>query len=296
MKLSRRIKDLTATRLMIGITLLAISLMVVIGLVLAFRSEQILSNHSMWSLLGSSVWKPMKGEFGFLAFIAGTLAVTALAITLALPAALLASIWMSEYAGESIRRGFAPVIDLLAGIPPVVYGVWGTLTIVPLIAETAPHFVDFSTGYSLLAGGIVLAVMVLPLMMGLFGELFATIPRDLREASLALGATRWETSRKVIVRKALPGIVATTVLAVSRAFGETIAVMMVCGNVVGMPHSLFDPVYPLPALIANNYGEMMSLPDYESALMLAALLLFVIIVAFNMVSHAILHRLKQRIV
>lgn len=296
MKLSRRLKDLTATRLMIGITVAAITLMAVIGVVLAFRSEQVLSSHSLWSLLGSSVWKPMKGEFGFLAFVAGTLTVTALAIVIALPAALLASIWISEYAGEAIRRGFAPVIDLLAGIPPVVYGVWGTLTIVPVIAESAPHFVDFSTGYSLLAGGLVLAVMVLPLMMGIFGELFATIPRDLREASLSLGATRWETARKVVVRKALPGIVATTVLAVSRAFGETIAVMMVCGNVAEMPHSLFDPIYPLPALIANNYGEMMSLPDYESALMLAALLLFVIIVVFNMVSHAILHRLKERIV
>lgn len=296
MKLSRRIKDLTATRLMMAATLMAFVLMLIIGVVLAVKSEQILSGHSLWSLLGSSEWKPMKGEFGFLAFIAGTLAVTALAIVLALPPALLASVWLSEYAGERIRRLFAPVIDLLAGIPPVVYGVWGTLTLVPLISETiAPNFVDFSTGYSLLAGGVVLAIMVIPLMMGIFGELFASIPRDLREASLALGATRWETARRVVVRKALPGIVATVVLAISRAFGETIAVMMVCGNVADMPGSLFNPVYPLPALIANNYGEMMSLPDYESALMLAALILFVIIIAFNVISHAILHRLKQRI-
>jgi len=296
MKLSRRIKDMAATRVMLLATLCSVALIVIICVVLAVKSGQVLEGHSLRSLLLSSAWKPMKGEFGFLAFIAGTISVTLLAIIIALPPSLLASIWLSEYAGERIRRAFAPVIDLLAGIPPVIYGVWGTLTLVPLIADVAPHFVDFSTGYSLLAGGIVLAVMIIPLLMGLFGELFAAVPAELKEASLSLGATRWETARRVVLRKALPGIVATIVLALSRAFGETIAVMMVCGNVADMPGSLFNPVYPLPALIANNYGEMMSLPDYESALMFAALILFVIIVAFNAISHAILYRLKRRIV
>jgi phosphate transport system permease protein len=125
-------------------------------------------------------------------------------------------------------------------------------------------------------------------------EVFASIPAEMREASYALGATRFETIVKVVMRRASPGILAATVLAISRAFGETIAVMMVCGNFTDMPKSVFDACYPLPALIANNYGEMMSLPGYESALMLAAFMLFVIIILFNATSRIILNRVEKR--
>jgi phosphate transport system permease protein len=125
-------------------------------------------------------------------------------------------------------------------------------------------------------------------------EIFAALPHEMREASLSLGATRWQTIKKVVLRKSLPGIIAATVLAISRAFGETIAVLMVCGNFTDIPKSIFDSCYPLPALIANNYGEMMSLPDYESALMLAAFLLFIIIVFFNAVSRIVLTQIEKR--
>ncbi|HWZ04888.1 MAG TPA: ABC transporter permease subunit, partial [Mucilaginibacter sp.] len=177
-----------------------------------------------------------------------------------------------------------------------IFGVWGVLFIIPLIQDhIAPHFVAFSTGYSVLAGGVVLAVMIFPLIVSIITEVLRTIPQDLRDASLSLGATRWETTRKVILRKALPGIIAALVLAISRAFGETIAVLMVCGNNAAVPHSVFDPGYPLPALIANNYGEMLSIPMYDSALMFAALLLFVIILLFNIISRVILARLERKL-
>jgi phosphate ABC transporter membrane protein 1, PhoT family (TC 3.A.1.7.1) len=224
-----------------------------------------------------------------------TLYVTLIAIVLAFPLSLLASIYLSEYATARLQKFFSPVVDLLSGIPPVIYGVWGTLTIVPLISETlAPHFVDFSTGYSVLAGGVVLAIMIIPLIISILTEVFNAIPRETREASLSLGATKWETVKKVVLRKSTPGIIAAVVLAISRAFGETIAVLMVCGNFTDVPRSVFDACYPLPALIANNYGEMMSLPDYESALMFAALLLFAIIILFNAVSRLILNQINHR--
>jgi phosphate transport system permease protein len=114
------------------------------------------------------------------------------------------------------------------------------------------------------------------------------------DASLQLGATKWQTVKKVVLRKSFPGILAAVVLALSRAFGETIAVLMVCGNITEIPRSLFDACYPLPALIANNYGEMLSLPSYESALMLAAFLLFIIIVLFNALSRIILVQVEKR--
>ena len=165
----------------------------------------------------------------------------------------------------------------------------------PLISEVlAPHFVDFSTGYSVLAAGVVLAVMITPLIVSILLEVFDAVPKEMREASLSIGATKWQTIKKVVLKKAFPGIVAAIVLAISRAFGETIAVLMVAGNYTEIPKSVFDACYPLPALIANNYGEMMSMPEYESALMLAAFLLFLIIVIFNALSRWILAEIDKR--
>jgi len=226
----------------------------------------------------------------------GTLWVTGIAIVIALPLCLLVALYLTEYAPARIRNILNPLVNLLSGIPPVIFGVWGVLFIIPFIQKfVAPHFVDYSTGYSVLAGGIVLAVMIFPLIVSIITEVFRTIPQDLRDASLSLGATKWETVKKVVLRKAFPGIIAAVVLAVSRAFGETIAVLMVCGNNAVAPHSVFDPGYPLPALIANNYGEMMSIPRYDSALMFAALLLFLIILLFNIISRVILSRLESRL-
>jgi phosphate transport system permease protein len=186
-------------------------------------------------------------------------------------------------------------LDILAGIPSVVYGVWGTLLIVPWISEKlAPHFVFYSTGYTTLAGGIVLGVMILPLLISLFIEIFSAVPKEFRDASLSLGATKWQTSKFIILRKTLPGIIAAVILAVSRALGETIAVLMVCGNIPELPHSLLDSCYPLPALIANNYGEMLSVPLYEAALMLSAFLLFIVVVLFNTTSRVILYRIEKK--
>src|ERR1700742_1302161 len=291
----RLLKDRVLSKLMLILTALTVSLVVVIGIGLYYKSVPVLNNSSWGQLLTSSVWKPIKGLFGFFPFIMGTLWVTAIAIIVALPLCLLTSFYLSEYAHVWVKRLLIPFVNLLSGIPPVIFGVWGVLFIVPLIQEKiAPHFVEFSTGYSVLAGGFVLAVMIFPLIVSILTEVLTTIPQELKDASLSIGATKWETIKKVIIRKATPGIVAATVLAISRAFGETIAVLMVCGNNAVVPHSVFDAGYPLPALIANNYGEMMSIPLYDSALMFAALLLFIIILLFNIISRVILTRLERK--
>lgn len=279
------------------LTLLSALLAVFIGLGLYLRSVPLLRVTSIGSLLSSSVWKPFKGEFGFYPFIMGTLWVTAIAVIIALPLCLLSGIYISEYARPRLRKIIIPFVDLLAGIPPVIFGVWGVLFIVPLIQDhIAPHFVEFSTGYSVLAGGIVLAIMIFPLIINILLEVFATVPKGLKEASSSVGATQWQTTKFVILKKSLPGIIAATVLAISRAFGETIAVMMVCGNFPAVPHSVFDAGYPLPALIANNYGEMLSVPLYDSALLFAAFILFVIIFLFNVASRIIISRIERRLI
>lgn len=281
---------------MLVLTLASVSIVILIGVGLYYKSIPVLHNISWGTLLTSSQWKPLKGMFGFFPFIMGTLWVTAISIIIALPLCLLTSFYITQYAPNRIRKTLVPFVNLLSGIPPVIFGVWGVLFIIPLIQNhIAPHFVEFSTGYSVLAGGIVLAVMIFPLIVSIVCEVLNTIPKELKDASLALGATKWETIRKVSIRKASPGIIAAVVLAISRAFGETIAVLMVCGNNAVVPHSVFDPGYPLPALIANNYGEMLSIPMYESALMFAALLLFIIIFLFNIISRLILIRVERRL-
>ncbi|WP_295676288.1 phosphate ABC transporter permease subunit PstC [uncultured Mucilaginibacter sp.] len=292
----RLFKDRFMSKLMLVLTLASVSVLFVIGIGLYYHSIPILHKLSLSDLLTTSVWKPLKGLFGFYPFIMGTLWVTAISIIIALPLCLLTALYINEYAPARIRKILTPFVNLLSGIPPVIFGVWGVLFIIPLIQDhIAPHFVAFSTGYSVLAGGIVLAVMIFPLIVSIITEVLRTIPQDLRDASLSLGATKWETTRKVILRKALPGIIAALVLAISRSFGETIAVLMVCGNNAAVPHSVFDPGYPLPALIANNYGEMLSIPMYDSVLMFAALLLFIIILLFNLISRVILARLERKL-
>jgi phosphate transport system permease protein len=297
MRTFRLLKDRLSKYIFLILSLFAILTVVLIAIGLYYKSYPLIHDSSLKHLLFSSEWKPSKGEFGFWGYIVGSFAVTALAILIALPLALLASIYLSEFAPYRLRQILTPLIDLLSGIPPVIYGVWGTLLIVPFIQyKIMPHFegYEYSTGYCLLTGAIVLAVMIFPLIINILLEVFDTVPQDLRNASLSLGANEWETVKSVVLKKSFPGIIAATVLAVSRALGETIAVLMVCGSVPNIPHSPFDMVEPLPVLIANEFGEMMSIPKYDAALMFAALVLFVIIVLFNTVSRIVLYRLEKR--
>ena len=295
MKNIRLLKDRFLSKAFLTLTILSIFTVVLIGLGLFYKSLPILHSTSLWNLLSSSEWKPFKEAFGFYPYIVGTFWVTGIAIIIALPLSMLTAIYLSEYANIRVRKLVLPLIELLSGIPPVLFGVWGVLVIVPLIQDRiAPYFIEFTTGYSVLAGGIVLAIMIFPLIISILIEVFDNVPQELRDASSALGATQWQTTKKVLLRKSVDGIIASVVLAISRAFGETIAVLMVCGNLAQVPKSVFDSGYPLPALIANNYGEMMSIPMYDSALMFAALLLFVIIFLFNAISRIILFRIEKR--
>lgn len=291
----RVLKDRIAGNLMKTFTIVSLFVLLIMGIGLYIKSSPILAEYNLWDLFFGEEWSPLNGKFGFWSFILSSISVTVLSVVIAVPIALLTALFLTENAQPWVKKVIFPVLDILAGIPSVVYGLWGTLIIVPWISDSlAPHFVEYSSGYTLLAGGIVLSVMIIPLLVSLFIEIFSTVPQDFKDASTSLGATRWQTSHLVVVRKAFPGIIASVVLAVSKAFGETLAVLMVCGNMVDTPHSLFDSVYPLPALIANNYGEMLSLPMYESALMFVALIMFVIIFLFNAVSRIVLQNVEKK--
>jgi len=290
----RRLLDSASAQVMrvLACAVVGLALALVCGLYL--KARPVLASQSLAELVFTGAWRPLKGHFGFLPFIAGTLAVTSLAMLLAVPLSILSALYLSEYASTRMRDCVKPVIDVLAAIPSVIFGIWGVIAIVPFVKQLGQWCGHPSTGYSLLAGGIVLAVMVFPLIISVSMDVLAGVPREAREAAVALGATRWETTRYVVLKRAAPGVIAAIVLAFSRACGETMAVLMVAGNVARVPHSLFDPVHPLPALIANNYGEMMSIPRYDAALMFAALLLLVIVTIFNASAQLVLHRAVRR--
>jgi phosphate transport system permease protein len=301
----RRQKDWLAERSFFLITVLPLVILVLVLLALIVRSWPIMQVKSLVDLLLGRVWKPTQGQFGFLPFIAGTFWVTIVALVLAVPPCLLSAIFLSEYSRPRIANLVKPLLDLLAGIPSVVYGVWGLVAIVPFVQKISPvvqRWLGFiplfssknPTGYSILAGSIVLAVMVAPFIIAITFEILQTVPSGVREASLALGATRWQTTRYAVLPHTISGIVAGIVLGASRALGETMAVLMVVGNVAKMPTSIFDPAYPLPALIANNYGEMMSIPMYDAALMGAALVLLLIVLFFNVLSTLALRQILKR--
>jgi len=293
-KISRKLKNrLHFSWMLISLSIILLLPFLLFGGLMA-KSYLLLEDYSVIDLLFSRDWQPMSGKFGFLPFIISSLWVTALSILIAGPVCLLTSIHLTQYAKPYVLKIMQPVIDILAGIPSVIYGVWGILIIVPFVGDyIAPFFGKHTIGYSILAGGLVLSIMIIPFILNILIEIFRTVPVELSEASLSLGATKWQTIKFVIVKKVGPGIISAMGLGISRAFGETIAVLMVVGNVVKIPSGVFQPGYPLPALIANNYGEMLSIPMYDSALMFAAFLLFMVVIVFNFASRLMIIRYEN---
>jgi len=305
----RLLTERLSTGTIVVVSLAVMLLTAVVAATLLYRSLPVLRESSLVGLVSGSEWDPDLKQFGLWPFIAGTLWVTVLAMALAVPVCLFTAIYLAEYARPVVRLVVRPLLDVLAGIPSVVYGLFGVLILVPLVSDhlapwAARHLRSvpglspaggFSTGYCLLTGAVVLAIMVAPVIISIADEVLRSVPQAMREASLSLGATRWETVKHVSVRFAAPGLVASIVLGFSRAFGETMAVLMVVGgNNPVAPTSLFEPAYPLPVLIANKYGEMMSIPVYDSALLFAALLLMATVLAFNLVAQAVLVAARRR--
>jgi phosphate transport system permease protein len=227
-------------------------------------------------------WYPTSqpvAQYGVLPIILGTLWVSLGAILLALPIGLITAIYLSEVAGERLRRILKPIIELLAGIPSVVYGFFGLVVIVPLIQQTF----NLPVGETALAGSIVLAIMALPTIITISEDALRTTPQALKEASLALGATRLQTLVRVIIPYAKSGITAASILGIGRAVGETMAVLMVTGNASVIPNSMLQPVRTIPATIAAELGEAPFGGAHFKALFALGIILFIITFVFNFI-------------
>ena len=221
--------------------------------------------------------------FGFLPLITGTLWVSFFAILFALPFGLSVSIYMSEVANSKIRNMMKPIIELLSGIPSVVYGFFGLIVIVPILQKVF----NLPVGESGLAGSIVLAIMALPTIITVTEDAMRNCPRAMREASLALGASQWQTIYKVVIPYSISGITSGVVLGIGRAVGETMAVLMVTGNAAVIPHTILEPLRTIPATIAAELGEAPAGGAHYEALFLLGVVLFFISLLINFTVEAV---------
>lgn len=294
-----RIRPLITDRLSTSWMQIALGLILllplIIGVALYIKASPLFQFQSISQLITSSDWSPGKGNFGFWPFIFSSLYVTFISFIISAPLCLFAAIYLTQFASKRLILVMHPVIDILAGIPSVIYGMWGILIVVPLVANIlAPAFNFNSPGYSILAGGIVLALICIPYMLNMLIETLNTVPHGLQEAALSLGANQWESVKHVIIKKSRPGILSAFGLGIAKAFGETLAVMMVVGNMIKISLNPFEPGYPLPALIANNYGEMLSIPLYDSALMFSAFILLVVILIINLIFRYFIYKTQKQ--
>ena len=255
------------------------------------------------SFLTRSVWDPVRGEFGALPLIFGTLYSSLVALAIAVPLALACAIFLTEFAPKWLRTPVATLIELLAAVPSVIYGLWGIFVLIPLLRDHlwpivrpvlshTPIFSGVFYGPSVLAAGVILAVMVLPYIAAVSREVLLAVPPSQREAGLALGATRWETVWGVVLPYGRTGIIGAVILGLGRALGETMAVTMVIGNRHEVSASLLQPGYTIAAAIANEFAEAVS-DAHLSSLFLVASVLFLITVAVNAMARILVWRVAR---
>lgn len=299
-------RTLTSDRLLYAVTL-AVGALVVALLAAMVIALVYLSRESLWrfgpSFIGSASWEPLHDRFGALPFVWGTLVSSLIALLLAVPIGFGAAICLAELAPRALRGPLGFLVDLLAAVPSVVYGLWGIFTLVPLLRDSVgpflsrtlgslPLFEGSPSGFGLLAGGVVLAIMILPTVASVSRDVLLSVPSAQREAALSLGATRTETVRWALVPAARAGLVGAVLLGFGRALGETIAVSMLIGNRAGISWSLFAPGHSLASVLAAEFRQAAS-DLHLAALAEIALLLFVVSLLLNVFARWLVQRVSH---
>jgi phosphate transport system permease protein len=276
MRLESREKIIRLALLTIAFS--AVSILVVITVFIFTEGIPIMFKYGFKNFLFGLDWYPTEQSFGLLPMIIGSLAVTLGALIIGVPFGLACAILLTEFASKRLRRIIKPVIELLAGIPSVVYGFMGVVILVPFIRETLG-----GPGLSLLAASIILGIMILPTIISISIDSLQAVPPAYREGSIALGATRWQTTRMVLIPAARSGIIASIILGMGRAIGETMAVIMIAGNAINIPHSILDPVRTLTSNIALEMGYASG--EHRQALFATGVILFIIIMVLNTIAN-----------
>src|SRR6059058_2482882 len=284
---------------------IALSLVLIVAaMIVALAAHSTLSIRQFgFGFLSNREWDPVKGKFGALAFIYGTIVSSLIALIISVPVSLGIAVFLVEQAPPFVSRPITFLVELLAAIPSVVYGLWGIFVLAPFLREhVEPHlgrwfgwlplFQGPITGIGLLTGGVILAIMVTPIISAVVRDVLAAVPSTQREAALALGATKWETTMVVLANGA-PGIAGAVILGLGRAIGETMAVTMVIGNRPEISASLFQPSYTLASVIANEFTEATA-DIYLSSLVELGLILFLVTFVVNAFARLLVWRVTRR--
>jgi len=273
----RKYKEKLAGRIFLVLALSSISMLAIItGFIL-------ISGAPMLGKIGGLSWDPEYGEFGIIPMIMGTVAVTLGAAAIGVPVGICCAIFLAEFAPAAMRNIFRPAIQLLAGIPSVVYGFWGLIFIVPFIRDRLG-----GPGLSILAGSVVLAIMILPTIISISEVALLSLPPHYKTGSLALGLTHWQTIYHLMLPAAKSGIIAAVILGIGRAVGETMAVIMVLGNSVSIPESILSPVRTLTTSIGIEMGYAEGV--HKEALFATGIVLFVMIMLINSLAQYIVRK------
>jgi len=264
----------------------AVSILVVITVFMFGQGTPVMFKYGIRNFLAGSDWYPSEKSFGLWPMIVGSVYVTFGAMVIGVPFGLACAISLTEFSSSRVRRVIKPVIELLAGIPSVVYGFMGVVILVPFIRETLG-----GPGLSVLAASIILGIMILPTIISISVDSIQALPPAYREGSVALGATKWQTVRMVLLPAARSGIIASIILGMGRAIGETMAVIMIAGNAVGVPRSILAPVRTLTSNIALEMGYAAG--EHRQALFATGVILFIIIMALNTVANVTSSRRRR---
>jgi phosphate transport system permease protein len=290
--MNRRLKEQIIKYLFLAI---ALSSIVVLGLIMIFLFREglpLFNTVSIKNFLFSTQWYPTfdPPEFGILPLMAGSLAVTLVSSLIAIPLGVMTAIYLAEIAPPRIRGVVKPMVEMLNALPSVVIGFFGMVVVAPFLQDAFP---DILTGLNLFNASVMLAFMAVPTITSISEDAIYTVPKELKEASLALGATHWQTIRKVILPASLSGISTAVILGMSRSIGETMVVLMVAGGAARIPTSLFNAVRPMPASIAAEMGETPYHSDLYYALFAIGMVLFLFTLVFNVIADHIAHKYKQ---
>lgn len=274
--------------------LFALASVIILGLIVfsLFREGlPIFGKVSVKEFILGREWYPTSAPplFGIYSLIVGSLIVTLLATVIAVPLGVLAAVFISEIAPPAIKEVLKSVIELLAGLPSVVLGFFGMVIVAPWLQDTF----DLPTGLNIINASMILAIMAIPTISSISEDALYAVPREFKEASYALGATKYETIAKVIIPAALSGISTAIMLGMARAIGETMVVLMVAGGSAAIPESLFDSVRPMPASIAAEMGETPFRSAHYSALFAIGIVLFFLTLGFNLIADYVSHKFRQ---
>jgi len=280
-------KERLSERVFLAIALSTLSVLALITVFIIAKGVPIIAKVGVLNFVFGMKWAPSQGSFGIFPMIVGSVSVTLGAAILGVPIAICCSIFLAEFAPVKLRNIFRPAIQLLAGIPSVVYGFWGVIFIVPFIRNYLG-----GPGLSILAGSIILAIMILPTVISITEVSILALPRYYKEGALALGLTHWQTIRSLLLPAAKSGIVAAVILGIGRAIGETMAVIMVLGNAVALPTSILDPVRTLTTNIGIEMGYASG--EHQEALFATGIVLLVIIMILNAAAQYIVRRKRSR--